>query len=225
MNERLAEDVDRNLQIIRTIETQMNPEWSVVVFAGSVLHAQLLAHMLTEAGIPSRPVWGALSKWARRDAIEQFRAKKIRVLTNFNVLSEGFDAPKTRAVVIARLVQSDGLFLQMLGRGDEGPQERRHQALPARDHGRATPATIRPRGGSGHRPARISLVGDVIRFRLGAAASPPRQRWSPAGRSWRRARAGRHRSCPRRHWNDARRRWIGTGATGWEEGGQDGTTR
>lgn len=122
MNERLADDVERNLQIIHTIDTEMDPNWSVVVFAGSVMHAQLLAHMLSESGIPSRPVWGELSKWARRDAIEQFRAKRIRVITNFNVLSEGFDAPKTRAVVIARLVQSDGLFLQMLGRGMRGPE-------------------------------------------------------------------------------------------------------
>ena len=121
INERLGDDHERNLQIIGSIQ-EMNPAWSVVVFAGSVRHAKTLAMMLNDVGIRARPVWGELTRWARRHAIEEFRSGRVRVLTNFNVLSEGFDAPKTRAVVIARLVQSDGLFLQMLGRGMRGPK-------------------------------------------------------------------------------------------------------
>jgi superfamily II DNA or RNA helicase len=121
VNQRLGQDPGRNLQIVDTI-TAMDPSWPIVVFAGSVAHAQRLAAMLTDQGIAARPVWGQLAQWARRDAIEQFREGGVRVLTNFNVLSEGFDAPQTRAVIIARLVQSDGLFLQMLGRGMRGPK-------------------------------------------------------------------------------------------------------
>ncbi|MFZ4434740.1 MAG: DEAD/DEAH box helicase, partial [Microthrixaceae bacterium] len=108
-------------QILGSIR-DLDPEWPVVVFAGSVLHAQQLAVALNDEGISARPVWGELSQWARRHAIEEFRSNRVRVLTNYNVLSEGFDAPRTRAVVIARLVQSDGLFLQMLGRGMRGPR-------------------------------------------------------------------------------------------------------
>jgi superfamily II DNA or RNA helicase len=121
LNQRLGTDELRNRQILESI-LALDDDWPIVVFAGSVTHAQFLADALVEAGVPSRPVWGDLARWARRDAIEQFRTKRIRVLTNFNVLSEGFDAPRTRAVVIARLVQSDGLFLQMLGRGMRGPK-------------------------------------------------------------------------------------------------------
>lgn len=121
LNQRLGDDETRNQQIVTTI-SNLEPDWPIVVFAGSVTHAQRLAVSLSERGISSRPVWGALTPWARRDAIEAFRAGRIRVLTNFGVLSEGFDAPKTRAVIIARLVQSDGLFLQMLGRGMRGPK-------------------------------------------------------------------------------------------------------
>lgn len=121
LNQRLGADEGRNHQLVEVIE-ELDDEWPVIVFAGSVTHAQRLATMLSERGISARPVWGELAPWARRDAIEAFRDRRVRVLTNFNVLSEGFDAPQTRAVIIARLVQSDGLFLQMLGRGMRGPE-------------------------------------------------------------------------------------------------------
>jgi superfamily II DNA or RNA helicase len=123
LNERLGKDSKRNTKIADHI-LAMDPEWPVVVFAGSVLHAQLLAAELSELGAPARPIWGELAGWARTDAIEKFRSGEIRVLTNYGVLTEGFDAPKTRAVVIARFVQSDGLFIQMLGRGLRGPKNR-----------------------------------------------------------------------------------------------------
>ncbi len=121
MNERLGLDDERNRQILGSIQ-ELDPDWPVVVFAGSVMHAQRLAVMLNDWNISARPVWGELTQWSRRHAIEEFRSQRVRVLTNYNVLSEGFDAPSTRAVVIARLVQSDGLFLQMVGRGMRGPR-------------------------------------------------------------------------------------------------------
>lgn len=121
MSERLALDEERNAAILDSI-SELDDSCPVVVFAGSVAHAKVLAARLNDSGTSARPIWGELARWARRDAIEDFRAGKTRVLTNYGVLSEGFDAPKTRAVIIARLVQSDGLFLQMLGRGMRGPK-------------------------------------------------------------------------------------------------------
>jgi len=120
LNKRLGEDEERNRVILASIK-DMGPDWPVIVFAGSVEHAKRLAIMLNEEGISARPVWGELDLWARRQAIQEFSDGRIQVLTNYNVLSEGFDAPKTRAVVIARLVLSNGLFIQMLGRGMRGP--------------------------------------------------------------------------------------------------------
>jgi len=120
LNERLGVDSRRN-EILAKRFAQLDEDWQVVVFAGSVDHAKLLAVALTDHGVSARPVWGDLPRWARRDAIESFRSGETRVITNYNVLSEGFDAPKARAVVVARFVQSDALFLQMLGRGMRGP--------------------------------------------------------------------------------------------------------
>ena len=46
----------------------------------------------------------------------------MQVLVNFGILSTGFDAPNTNAVVIARPTCSLVLYSQMVGRGLRGPK-------------------------------------------------------------------------------------------------------
>ena len=58
---------------------------------------------------------------SRRFYIERFRSGEIQVLTNYGVLTQGFDAPSTRAVYIARPTYSPNLYQQMIGRGLRGP--------------------------------------------------------------------------------------------------------
>jgi superfamily II DNA or RNA helicase len=58
----------------------------------------------------------------RRTRIENFRNGRIRVLTNYGVLTQGFDAPATRVVVVARPVYSTNVYQQMIGRGLRGPK-------------------------------------------------------------------------------------------------------
>ena len=53
--------------------------------------------------------------------IQKFRTGEIRVLTNYNVLSQGFDAPKVGAVYVARPTFSPNRYQQMIGRGLRGP--------------------------------------------------------------------------------------------------------
>jgi superfamily II DNA or RNA helicase len=121
LNRRLGDDEARSRLLIDVV-AKMPQNWPVIIFAASVGHAKRLAMLFGEKNISARPVWATLAQWARRDAIEAFRAGDVRVLTNYDVLAEGFDAPSTRAIVIGRLVRSDGLFLQMLGRGMRGPK-------------------------------------------------------------------------------------------------------
>lgn len=44
------------------------------------------------------------------------------MLCNYNVLTTGFDAPATRAVIVARPTFSPSLYQQMIGRGLRGPK-------------------------------------------------------------------------------------------------------
>ncbi|MEW1724516.1 DEAD/DEAH box helicase [Streptomyces sp. NPDC093109] len=119
--QRLADDHDRNRRIIDEIR-QMPSDWPVLVFATSVGHAKYLAARLNDLKIKAAAVDSATSTADRRNRIDSFRNKRIRVLTNYGVLSQGFDAPATRAVVVARPTYSPNVYQQMIGRGLRGPR-------------------------------------------------------------------------------------------------------
>ncbi len=88
-----------------------------LVFASGVDHAMELARLFTAANMPSEPVWGASGADIRHDTLDRFRRKELQVLTNFAVLTEGFDEPSVSAIVLARPTMSDLLMTQMIGRG------------------------------------------------------------------------------------------------------------
>ena len=117
---RLGKQSQRNEALLADIATQA-AQSTVLVFATSVEHANVLAGMLTVRGIPAQAISAKTDRGARKYYIEQFRRGEIRVLTNYNVLAEGFDAPAVGAVYIARPTFSPSLYQQMLGRGLRGP--------------------------------------------------------------------------------------------------------
>lgn len=121
VEQELAEDHDRNDRIITEIET-MPADWPVLVFATSVSHAKFLAAKLNDRGITAAAVDSATSTSDRRRRIDAFRSGRTRVLTNYGVLTQGFDAPATRAVVVARPTYSPNVYQQMIGRGLRGPR-------------------------------------------------------------------------------------------------------
>lgn len=88
-----------------------------LVFCAGVDHARHIAIALRERGINAGCVTGQ-TPLAERDAlINDFKAGRLRALTNANVLTTGFDVPDTDLLVMLRPTQSPGLFVQMVGRG------------------------------------------------------------------------------------------------------------
>ncbi|GHD99482.1 hypothetical protein GCM10010339_10970 [Streptomyces alanosinicus] len=118
--QRLADDHDRNARILAEI-SDMPRDWPVLVFATSVDHAKYLAAKLRDRNVTATAVDSTTSSHDRRRRIDDFRAGRTRVLTNYGVLTQGFDAPATRAVVVARPVYSPNMYQQMIGRGLRGP--------------------------------------------------------------------------------------------------------
>jgi DNA repair protein RadD len=94
----------------------------MLYFGPSVANAQLMAVALTRAGISAGVVSAATRPWTRRRLIEEFRAGRIRVLCNCEVLTAGFDAPLVTHVVMARPTTSLVLYQQIIGRGLRGPK-------------------------------------------------------------------------------------------------------
>lgn len=118
--ERVGRDQARTLRLLDDI-AGLPRDWPVLVFTSSVLAAQTLAALLRVRGLSSAAVSGDTPSAERRRAIEQFRSGGIQVLTNCEVLTQGFDAPEVRALYIARPTFSPNAYVQMVGRGMRGP--------------------------------------------------------------------------------------------------------
>lgn len=121
VEERIAEDAERTDRILEAYERHVSEDWPTLIFATSVDHSKTLAALLTLRGITARAVSGETDTASRRRVVDGFRAGEINVLVNYGVFREGFDAPKTRAIIVARPVYSPNLYFQMVGRGLRGP--------------------------------------------------------------------------------------------------------
>ena len=111
----------RRLSMVAEHISRLDPTWPVLVFTPSVLSAQVLAAMLRYRQISASAVSGQTGRQERRDTIRDFTDGTIRVLTNCDLLTQGFDAPGVRALYIARPTFSPSAYIQMAGRGLRGP--------------------------------------------------------------------------------------------------------
>ena len=117
---RIAGDAGRTKRIVQEYMSRVDPDWPTLIFATSVEHAQTLSALLNSMGVKSRAVSGSTDRSIRRRVVEEFRNGDIKALVNYAVFREGFDAPKTRAIIVARPVYSPNLYFQMIGRGLRG---------------------------------------------------------------------------------------------------------
>lgn len=87
-----------------------------VLFTVTVAQSQLMVQAFREAGVPAEHVDGTMPA-AERDAIlQRLRSGETLIVSNCNVLTEGFDCPELEVCVLARPTLSTSLYLQMVGR-------------------------------------------------------------------------------------------------------------
>jgi len=91
-----------------------------IIFCPTKENASNLATLLRTKGCSARAITGETPMSNRRQWIEDFKSGDVKVLTNFGVLTTGFDAPNIEAVIIARPTTSVVLYSQMVGRGLRG---------------------------------------------------------------------------------------------------------
>ena len=92
------------------------PNKQTVVFCVSVEHSIAIRDLYRDRGIKAEHLDGNTPDALRDLIIQDFRDKKITVLTNCEIVSEGFDVPGIECVQCIRPTKSLGLWLQMLGR-------------------------------------------------------------------------------------------------------------
>lgn len=83
-----------------------------VIFCVDIKHAQRMSVLLTAQGIKAAAVYGK-----SREALKDYQDGSIQFLCACDLLNEGWDAPQTAVVVMARPTMSKVLYTQQLGRG------------------------------------------------------------------------------------------------------------
>jgi len=116
---KISQDIVRNAIIVEQICKFTNDKKGIV-FACSVEHAEYLAFLLRRAGRPAAVVSSETRSAIREQNLDLFKEGKIDFITNFGILTTGFDEPSVEAIVLARPVVSQVLYEQMVGRGLRG---------------------------------------------------------------------------------------------------------
>lgn len=86
-----------------------------IAFCAGVEHAEHLAEDFRAHGIAAEKIDGKTKD--RHELLERFRSGQVQVLTNYGVLTEGFDDPGVSCVLMARPTTSPLVYMQCLGRG------------------------------------------------------------------------------------------------------------
>ena len=113
---RVVDVAERNALLLRAYQ-DLARQRRCIVFCVNVAHAQDVAARFRDAGIRAAAVWGAMSKDQRRTTLADLSSGALEVVTNCNVLTEGFDEPRIDCILMARPTHSRLLYAQMVGRG------------------------------------------------------------------------------------------------------------
>ena len=122
--ENLGRDRLRTDQIVELAEAAAKRHPRTIVFCPSVECAVECRNLLQTKGIVTHAITADTPSEHRRVMIESFRSnnREHMVICNYAVLTAGFDAPRTRCVIIARPTTSLVLYSQMAGRAMRGPR-------------------------------------------------------------------------------------------------------
>ena len=88
----------------------------IVVFTMTRNHAHMTGKIFESLGVTSAVLESRVKKDIRKGIVEDFRAGKIQVIVNIDILTEGFDCPDAYMCLMLRPTRSLALYLQMIGR-------------------------------------------------------------------------------------------------------------
>lgn len=111
-----------------------------LAFFPSVNMSIQFSRFLTRNGYPCYHIDGTTPKDKRNAILSSYKNGEIRIVSNMEVLTEGFDAPNTSAILLVRPTRSKTLLTQILGRGlRKAPNKRDCLIIHVREQGNRFP--------------------------------------------------------------------------------------
>lgn len=102
---------------LNDVMAKSNGRNSWLLFCSSVPHAIEVSEWLNNIGIRCEVISGETPTKERERIINDFKEGRLMALANCEVLTTGFDAPRTDLIVMLRATESTALYQQMAGRG------------------------------------------------------------------------------------------------------------
>lgn len=161
---------DNNWRVVNEVIKLAGERKAWLFFCAGVDHAENVSAMLNVHGIPAACITGATPKPERERIISEYKAGKLRALTNANVLTTGFDYPDIDLIAMLRPTMSASLYVQMAGRGMRPKSHTDHCLVldfagVVATHGPIT-AVVPPRkggDGSGEKPVKVcDTCGELV---------------------------------------------------------------
>ena len=118
----MEKDEERNICIYGELQSLYERDMNTIVFACSLDHTKLLHKICILTGMNVGKIDDKTSYKKRKQLIGAYKSGQIKIIFNYGVLSTGFDAPGTKAILITRPTTSPILYSQMIGRGLRGPK-------------------------------------------------------------------------------------------------------
>lgn len=87
-----------------------------VIFATGVQHSQAIVKLFQEKGVRAAHLDGNTPETLRREILERLEVGALDVVSNCQILTEGWDQPSVKCIILARPTKSLVLYMQMCGR-------------------------------------------------------------------------------------------------------------
>lgn len=113
-----TELLDSNIiygDVLNEYRTRANHK-RTVVYCSTVEHSKRTAEYFTTNGYRAEHIDGTVSQKKRDEIINRFRTGETEILTNVNIVAEGFDLPAIECVIMLRPTMSTSLYVQQSGR-------------------------------------------------------------------------------------------------------------
>jgi superfamily II DNA or RNA helicase len=110
-------DIPQRNNLIVDKYTQYAEGKQCIVFGVDIRHAINLMNVFNDRGYSANVIHSKLDKNERSEIIDSFKRGKTTILTNCEILTEGFDYNDIGCLCMARPTKSLSLYMQMIGRG------------------------------------------------------------------------------------------------------------